>query len=54
MKRRFEKGGIEDPMAHLMDAFGRHDFGLSTTVAIVLVYGSKFFYIRIIHVFPKL
>ena len=44
-KKQFEKGGIKDPVSHLMNAWKNHELGLSSFVALALVVGGKFSFI---------
>ena len=39
MRKRYEKGGIKDPVAHLMEAHKRPDIGLSRMFASALIGG---------------
>ena len=41
MKKRYEKGGIKDPVTHLMDAHKRLDIGLSRLVAFGFILGGN-------------
>ena len=41
MKKRYEKGGIKDPVAHLMEVHKRPDIGFSSFFAGGLVCGSQ-------------
>jgi len=50
MRKRYEKGGIKDPVAHLMEAHKRPDIGISQIFAGGLVGGLPFILLFGLHI----